>query len=108
MISVDEFGFESDYATTSTFLVPERTKDLLIISKSEVASLSTSSDTIVNYYRALLGGSEIYYEIYSVLDSIGTAACISSSFCPSWQLMSEYKYVLIDESDLILYRSQYL
>ncbi len=104
IVSVDQFGFESGYATTTTYLMPERTKDLLIIINSEVATLSTSANLIIDYYNALLQGSGISYEFFSVLDSSSAAACPSVSYCPTWQFMSAYDYVLIDETE---YADQY-
>ena len=99
VISVDEFGFESDYDETQVFLTPEVSKDLLIILKSDVATMSTTDTTIRNFYNKLLGGSQIQYDIYSVYDSVVADVCTSFEVCPTWQEMSQYKFVLVDESE---------
>ncbi len=101
IISVDKNGFESEYALTYAYLVPERIKDFLIITKTRPLTLVTNTDTIISYYHELLNGTEMSYDIYSVNDSLINSVCRSDSldFCPTWKTMSKYKYVIIDDSE---------
>ena len=98
IVSVDQYGFESPASYTRTYVGKEQTKDLLIIINSEIASISTSDSTIKNFYTRILGSSDLKYDFYSILDSMSADACTSDE-CPTWQQMSQYKYVLVDESE---------
>ena len=98
IVSVDRYGFESKPAVTKVYVGNNLSKDLLIVLKTESATISTSEVTIKNFYENLLGNTQLDYDFYSVADSMSVGAC-SYFYCPSWQKMSQYKFVLVDESE---------
>ncbi len=105
IVGVDENGFESDYAITYTYAAPKRDTDILLITNSQRTAYTTHPDTIINFYKELLDGTDYSYDIFSVIDS----TCSYPSLCPDWITMSRYKYIIFDDVEYsdVLYSKRY-
>ena len=103
VIAVDKNGFDSDFAKGYGFLIPERTYNFLLILKNKVSVDGKPLTYALDYYKSLFDGTEMSYEIYSIADSVSDSVCTSQIYdeCITWQTMSKYDYVIIDDIEYV-------
>ncbi len=95
--AVDEYGFESDLATTVALAAPPRTRGTLVLTNSTGAGLDFGNFAYIeSFYNTVLAGED--YTIFNIGDSIGMTPYYNSfDDCPTWTDLMPYETVIIDD-----------
>ncbi|RME31435.1 MAG: fibronectin type III domain-containing protein, partial [Candidatus Zixiibacteriota bacterium] len=95
--AVDVHGYETAFSEpVQLFDIPARTKDILVVTNSNLVDNFVSFDTVKAFYDSVLRGYD--YDIVNYFDSSKIAYCHGSAYsCLDWKIQPRYRLVIYDD-----------